>query len=365
MASNWASEGYQFVSRRSKYGGMAASVSSRSALTVRPLCDADASRILASAKMASWRQYPAYSLVAAREAGARSRYLLVSEVERPVALANVRIKPIPLVPTGLAMIAQGPTMLYPRLDPGGDMRAASIEALRGYVGRHHGATLRVNPPVLPGDSAAVPAGFTTRPGTEYETFLIDLSHSLDDLHKQLNGKWRTDLRRAQKSPLRITRSTSPEDFLALQPLLEDLAKGKGFSVVQDAQFFSRVASEAGHGERFAIHLALYEGRVVGGHLGAFSGDMAVYLIGATNHEGRDLRASFLLQWAVIEYAKACGLAWYDLGGADKVTNPDVFRFKKRMGGLHYIGPPMIEAPAAWPRGQVVRLAERVYAMAKG
>ncbi|MHA7820213.1 MAG: lipid II:glycine glycyltransferase FemX [Erythrobacter sp.] len=326
-------------------------------LEVQPLDEASARALLEDTPWASWRQMPAYSKVAASDQGAESRYLQVVSENQRVALANVRVKRMPVLSVGVAMIAQGPVMLA---EEGVD-RAAVCTELARHVGGTMGLTLRINPPLQVGiDPAPLQSPFASIPGSQYETFAIDLAPDLDQLRKTLNGKWRTDLRRGERSGVTITRSSAEEDFLAFQPLLEQLAAGKGFDVPQDARFFAEVAQLAQEPERIVIHLAHHEGRVIGGHVGAFSGDTAVYLIGATNDEGRDLRASFLLQWAVIEHAKSLGLRWYDLGGADEVGNPYVFRFKKRMGGHHHIGPPMIEAAAPWPRGAIARLAETVY-----
>ena len=68
------------------------------------------------------------------------------------------------------------------------------------------------------------------------------------------------------------------------------------------------------------------------------GDTAVYLLGAAGAKGRDLLASYLLQWAVIEYAKRKGNRFYDLGGIDQKGNPDVYRFKKRFNGRYVAEP---------------------------
>jgi hypothetical protein len=296
-------------------------------------------------------------------AAGQSAFVLVERGDEPIALANVRIKRIPVIATGLALISQGPVMLQ----PGAETHRDALAALRQHVVEKLGQTLRINPPVEPegADARFDGEGFRSVAGSGYETFLVDLRPGLDLLRKNLDGKWRTDLNRGERAGVTITRSSHPDDFTAFQPLLDQLAAGKSFKVPQDAEFFARVAAMAQQPERIVIHLARRDGRVIGGHVGAFSGDMAVYLLGATNEEGRDHRASFLLQWAVIEYAKQLGMSWYDLGGADEQTNPSVFRFKQRMGGKHYIGPPMIEAAARWPRGQIVSLAEKAYARVKG
>jgi lipid II:glycine glycyltransferase (peptidoglycan interpeptide bridge formation enzyme) len=81
-----------------------------------------------------------------------------------------------------------------------------------------------------------------------------------------------------------------------------------------------------------VHLAWHDGDLVAGHIGSFAGDTAVYLLGASTRKGRDLRASYLLQWKVIEHAISNGNDYYDLGGIDQNENPNVYRFKKRLNG---------------------------------
>lgn len=330
---------------------------------MRQLDEAAAHDLLIAARHASWRQYPAYSTVAAHAAGAESHFLLVRHGDNPVALANLRVKRIPVIRTGLALIAQGPVMLQ----PGDEIFADVMAALRRHVVEGLGLTLRVNPPVAPQGPLirSYGDGFRALPGSRYETFLIDLEPSLDALRKRLNGKWRTDLNRGERSDVAITRSSLETDFAAFQPLLEELATDKGFKVPQDAAFFAKVAARAQDPESIVIHLARHGDRVIAGHVGAYSGNTAVYLIGATSEEGRERRASFVLQWAAIEFAKQRGMAWYDLGGADEQANPSVYRFKQRMGGEHYVGPSMVEARPGWPRGQIVSLAEKAYSRVKG
>ena len=60
-----------------------------------------------------------------------------------------------------------------------------------------------------------------------------------------------------------------------------------------------------------------------------------------------------------------GMRYYDLGGVDEADNPSVYRFKKRMGGVYYAGPAMMEYRAAWPKGSIIAMAERLYQKVRG
>ncbi|RYH44438.1 MAG: peptidoglycan bridge formation glycyltransferase FemA/FemB family protein [Alcaligenaceae bacterium] len=141
----------------------------------------------------------------------------------------------------------------------------------------------------------------------------------------------------------------------------ELANRKGFMPSQDLRFFKTIQSDAPPEQKFVLHLAWHDDELVAGHLGSFVGSTAVYLLGASTAKGRDLRASYLLQWQAILYSKSVGNSFYDLGGIDQQNNPDVYRFKRRLNGRRVteVGPYEF-APGAVSR-QVIRFAD----MARG
>ena len=182
-----------------------------------------------------------------------------------------------------------------------------------------------------------------------ETFILDLENPLAQILKNIDSKWRNDLRRAERSNIEVTRSTASTDFDRFETLFIDLLRAKGFSTRHGVDFFKRVQDDATT-EKLIVHLAWSDGEVVSGHVGSFLGDTAIYLLGATNSKGREIRASYLLQWAAIEYAKMVGNRFYDLGGIDQGSNPDVYRFKKRLNGRRVVElAPYELARAGWMR----------------
>jgi lipid II:glycine glycyltransferase (peptidoglycan interpeptide bridge formation enzyme) len=163
---------------------------------------------------------------------------------------------------------------------------------------------------------------------------LDLTKPPSDIRKNFDGKWRGHLSKAERSDIEITRSVEPVDFDRLEPMFVNLVQSKGFTARQDVAFFRRVQREAQADQRLVVHLAWHAGELIAGHIGSFAGDTAVYLIGAANSKGRELRGSYLLQWAVIEHAKSVGNLFYDLGGIDQQLNPNVYTFKKGISGRH-------------------------------
>jgi len=294
----------------------------------------------------SYQQCGSYSEIAARDMGATSEFLGIFRAEELIGLASVRVKTISFLPVGVAYIHYGPLTAC-RDEFASEPFGYCLNALRKeYVDERH-LMLRIVPPLhggqwLEAQSACLETrGF--RSNVRYksrETFILDLGDPLPDIRTRFDSKWRNDLSKALRSNIKITRSTKLVDLDRFDNLFRDFVKSKGFIVRQNVDFLKRVQECAREAHKTVAHLAWYDGELVAGHIGSFVGDTAVYLLGAANPRGRELRASYLLQWAAIEHAKSTGNLFYDLGGIDQETNPDVYRFKKRLNGRRVleIGP---------------------------
>ena len=301
----------------------------------------------------SWRQYPGYSREAARRVGAISRYALVSDAEGPLALANCRTRRAAGGLLSAILVSHGPALLRPVSQAQLDQ---VTEALRKTIVDEERGELIIDPdPAFAEHSLEIPGGTTSADG--YRTILLDISGSEEDIRAAFNGKWRTDLRRSEKEGLELREVTDPDKFGAMTDMLAQLADSKGFSVPQNPGFFAACARHRAAGEHFVMQEVLKDGEVLSRHLGAYGGDRAVYLLGATNEKGRALRAAYLAQWGAILTARRYGLKLYDTGGIDPESNPHVHRFKKRMGGQDVTTPgPTTFAAPGW-RGMAIGLAK--------
>jgi lipid II:glycine glycyltransferase (peptidoglycan interpeptide bridge formation enzyme) len=285
----------------------------------------------------SYCQCSSYAEAAAGDVGAETEFVAVYRAAELIGLANVRVKRLPFSPFGVAYVSHGP--LTARGEGfSAELFGHCLDALRREYVEVRRLVLRIVPPLRGGlwREAQLrclemrnfqPAGWW-----EENTFILDLAKPLSEIRKDFNGKWRGHLSKAQRSNIEVTRSAALEDFDRFEPLFLGLVQEKGFSVAQDVCFFRRVQSRAQPYEQLVAHLAWHDGELVAGHIGSFAGDTAVYLLGASTSKGREIRASYLLQWAVIEYAKSVGNCYYDLGGVDQQANPKVYEFKQRLNG---------------------------------
>ncbi len=286
-----------------------------------------------------------------------------------IALADVRVKRIPVVGGGMAYVSGGPLVRRVDCTPDSidDAREFAARALiEEYTKRRH-LVLRVLPPIAPPEEAAriaarcSSAGMTpSTQGRGYRTILLDLERSLDDIQKACSRRWRRGLGQARREDLLLKRSTERSAFDAFLMLHEQMKEKKGFHTDLDGEFYRMLQSMLPESERFEILLACNKSapdRAVAGLVLSLLGDTQVYLLGASDATGRDLRASYALHWEAIENAKARGLSWYDLGGIDPVENPGVYEFKNGMGGIDVCAAGPFESVLPGWRGRLTRLAE--------
>lgn len=306
----------------------------------------------------NYRQLAPYSMAAAKRVNALSENVVIRKDGNLLGLCNVRIRKLPLLPFGIAYVNGAPlVMKSAEAIEYATALSSCLNALRkefvdtrGHILRLIGvARADISPEVA--QRAFLEAGFVaTLAKGRYRTILVDVKRDLPEIRRGLDQKWRNILNKAERQGLETVRGTDPALFGKFGELYCGLVARKKLKVDLDPEFFVALQDNLTVPDRFVVHLAVQAGEVVAGHVGAYHGDTAVYLLGAANKAGLKSNASYLLQWRVIEYAKERGCKWYDLGGIDPEFNPDVYRFKSRIGGVD------VCAPGPYESGTPVRRA---------
>jgi hypothetical protein len=318
---------------------------------------------------ANYRQLAAYSAAAAARIGAYSENVAIRKGDELLGLCNVRTRKLPLLPFGIAYVNGGPLIKKSGVSIDGfTALSRCLSALRSEFVDRRGHVLRVvgvaRTDLQQGltNRAFVETGFIPcQAKGHYRTILVDISRELADIRRGLDQKWRNILNKAERQDLAVIRGTGMELFNEFLELHRGLVARKKLAVDLGPEFFLGLQDELPEADRFVVHLAMQSGKVVAGHIGACHGDTAVYLLGASNEAGLKSNASYMLQWRVIEYAKERGCSWYDLGGIDPEGNPDVYRFKARIGGADIDAPGPYESGTS-SRRVLVRRLESLYRM---
>lgn len=294
----------------------------------------------------NYRQLWDFGMACAKRIGAVSEHVAVYDGTELVGLADVRVKRIPFLGTGIAYINGGP--LVRRADGDANdqarLKILLIELANVYVYQKKNV-LRVQPTIGSETwnnrqiGTFMESGFVVSEKVRpYRTFVTDIAGPLEEIRKKLNQKWRNCLNNSEKRGLTIKTGTNGELFSVFCDLYKTLIDRKEFDVDLTPEFYRQVQENLAECERFLISIVYDDDQPVAGHVSSLLGDTSVYLLGATNTAGLANKAAYLVQWAVIQMAKERGCCFYDLGGIDPDRNPGVYHFKKGIGGFDITAP---------------------------
>lgn len=346
-----------------------------SALSLRSMAPADWPALAMDFSDFTFEQSLAYGRPAAARIGGELRLWAIERQGQPIAAAAIRLKRVPGLGRGIAWCPSGP--LLRRRDapvPQAGEIVAILSALRAQICGTEGHVLRLR---LPGtallgtglDAAALAeaAGLMPWAGRPpYRSFVLDLTQGPDRLMQRLNGKWRGHLRFAQKSGLGLDIGFDPALRARFMALYHEVRLEKSFATDIGPEFHFAIPADDWPQPDYGlqIFIATKDGQDIGGIVVVTSGQTATYVFGATIGAGRPLRAGYFLTWEAVLRARGAGALWYDLGGVDFASNPDVSGFKERMGGEAIEAHPF-EARPAGLSGTAILGLERLRSWLKG
>ncbi|HEX8374560.1 MAG TPA: GNAT family N-acetyltransferase, partial [Geminicoccaceae bacterium] len=196
------------------------------------------------------------------------------------------------------------------------------------IGARFGRPLLVWSPELPGPVAKLHG---RRPFvTPYATGWVDLAPDEAGLRAGLHGKWRNQLRRAERAGLRVAEVAGGEALAWLLRENEAYRRRVGYQGPRPT-FLAALATAAGSG-RVLLALVASDGPTpVAGVLLVRHGASATYEVGFTSARGRELSATHLLLWHALLESKRRGVRWLDLGGLNTDKAPGIARFKLGLG----------------------------------
>ena len=179
-----------------------------------------------------------------------------------------------------------------------------------------------------------------------KTTVLELQKTKEELLGRMHEKTRYNIRLAEKHGVEVKifqhPSSSAKSNLFWNFILKT-AKRAGFSPHVRSYYDKLFAlnSESFSNELF---LAEFRGEVLAMALINFYRPVlvATYLHGASVREHKEVMASYLLHWRVIEETKKRGFSFYDFWGMDEKKWPGVTRFKSGFGGEAVVYPPTLD-----------------------
>ncbi len=257
-----------------------------------------------------------------------------------VAAAQLRIAKVPLLPVGIAYLRWGPLCQRHGSTIDAVTVRETIKSLLNEYVRRRGLTLQIVPNAYQGNprgtvysDAMRLAGLQPHPAlSSYRTIVVSLRESPEVMRKRLNQKWRNQLNGAEKNKLNLEVSSSMDAYREFVSLYDEMWQRKKFETSVDIGEFGRMQAALSGKNRMHIFIARKDAQPIGALVCSLQGNTSIYLLGATNDRGRELKAAYYLHWQAMQCLKNLGSQWYDLGGIDATTNPGGFHFKSGFGG---------------------------------
>ena len=243
--------------------------------------------------------------------GYRTRRFVLDDGNVIVGGAQLLIRPLPL----------GGSVAYVPLGP--VLGSASPEIVENLVARIHSIAERQKIIYLavqaPRGQEALNAnlqacGFSSSlvDVAPNASVLLDLSQSLDALLGKMHKTTRYDIKAAQRKGITV-RQGSEGDLGILQRLLLATANRQQFRTL-DEKYLSQVWRLFSLREHIKMFVAEYEGQPISAAVVMAFGDTATYWKGGWSGEHGNRYPNEALQWTAIQWAKAQGYRYYDMGG---------------------------------------------------
>ena len=168
--------------------------------------------------------------------------------------------------------------------------------------------------------------------------------SLDDIHRGLNQQWRRNIKKAEKSGVKVVRG-GYDELPAFYELYAETAERDRF-IPRPLPYFQRMwtALTTEHPDRMRLYLAHHDGDILAAATMLTVGQHVWYSYGASTSRRREVQPNNAMQWQMMTDAHQLGAAVYDFRGiTDTLEETNhllgLLRFKAGAGGeaVEYLG----------------------------
>lgn len=271
------------------------------------------------------------------------RYALESTDGEVVAITQILTKTLPIL-GGVARINRGPLLLSKVNDQSPCVYLDLLRSILALRKTKRWWLFFMSPEINKGKLKNVDLtglGLKLRKSTPWASSSLNLSIDGDLLFKNLNGKWRNLLRKAQKSDIKVRKVCSKDpEFESLLSLYENMKNKKNFAGMP-TDLLRNLSKGQGAKWNFNVYigeLALdseLSSEILGMLISVHHGNTATYLIGYSGSDGRKVNVNYLLLFQAIIDAKAAGCGSFDIGGLNKNTPKGIAHFKRGVSGVEY------------------------------
>jgi lipid II:glycine glycyltransferase (peptidoglycan interpeptide bridge formation enzyme) len=255
-----------------------------------------------------------------------------------VSAAQVVIKTIPLLGAGLAYVKWGPLWQPRGMERNPEALRRLLRELRRVYVNQRGLLLRIFPADTEDGTGALRSLFEEEgferdlTGSTRQTAVIDLCYSLEDLRSSLKPTWRRNLVLAERNQLSIIHGTGAELFDIFAKLYQEMLDRKRRVPEVSMSRFAEIQRNLPPALKMRVMLCELQGQPIAGLAVPCFGHTALNLLTAATEKGLKLRASYFVQWHMLQLLKKLGCRWYDLDRIDEREHPGITQFKSGFAG---------------------------------
>ncbi|MDP2644070.1 MAG: peptidoglycan bridge formation glycyltransferase FemA/FemB family protein, partial [Desulfobacterales bacterium] len=164
--------------------------------------------------------------------------------------------------------------------------------------------------------------------TDKHTHILDLTRSEEELWKNMEGRCRTAIRKANNSGVTVDEMSDRKGIEKYYAILQQVYRSQNKPCPNPKRLYYDIWDN--YGRKRAVFLsARYNHSMIAGAIIIMDGKRAYYLNGVSKHEFRNLSASNLILWEAVRIARENGAERFDFVGSDI---PRLAKFKKSFGG---------------------------------
>lgn len=263
-----------------------------------------------------------------------------------VALAQVQFRTLPLGIGGVAWVNRAPQLMVTGEDSGSALSAEVAASLRRHWVEERGFLLRCAAPVESGAAGfQVPAGFAALGADSgWASARLELEPDLEVLRAGLDSKWRNALKKAERTGLSVSCSSTAEEVDVFCRDYEIFVRDRGFDSSVSPTLLRALHANSPEHLRPLVLSATREGRSAGAVFIFRYGSGGEYLAGIANDEGKAANSGYLLLWTAVVRLRESGARFLDLGGMHPTQTPrGIYHFKAGLEGRPYQHVSVIEA----------------------
>jgi peptidoglycan pentaglycine glycine transferase (the first glycine) len=238
--------------------------------------------------------------------------------------------------------SRGPTVE----SPDSSAFAALVEYAHKLARKMHAVILRLEPNIADDTpdmdrwlAAYQKLGFRSYPHSIHlpRSWVLDIRPDLKDLFAKFKTTWRQNIRVAERKGVVVREVKTEEDLQAYYEVYKETSERDDF-FIHSIDYHRAILKTFSEKDEGVLYIAEHEGDVLAARLIICMGKWCWDMFGASSNKKRNLKATYLLQYRCLQWAKEHNCDYFDFRVIPTILEPGqdmwgVYEFKKGFGGF--------------------------------